>query len=475
MLRLAATVLVACTSAVAGAQSTTVLCESHARERPARADEYLEAMQEGLGTDVPIRGPALEALSADKISRSAGSGDRALVGVVRNQVYDVQDAFATARFADAVARMEWLRALLLGRAAAVAGNPPLRALLFEGTVVMLKALLRLGRQGDAESLAIELYRSFPDMAVTERDHGPQVAEFASLVRRQSLPRARFVLHVGTSPGGAAVFLNERYVGNSPVHVPDVMPGRYRVMARAGEVQGRVHTVTVLEDSVDLRIDLAFDQALGPWGFLFTDDGDRARREPSYALRLARALGAREVIAVGLGGHADRPLWIATVYNVESGGVLRSAAVALAPASPSRPLLVSLGRFLRGGEAAEGLIVKQDRSGAGPLSAMEAGERRGRGGRRVWAYVGLAGAAALIAAGSYLLYLDGRGTCDLQPGQERCPENHKTLAEGVGLLVGGGVLAAAAGALLYLDLRRARVGVAVGPRGAAGLAWVRGTF
>jgi ferredoxin len=65
------------------------------------------------------------------------------------------------------------------------------------------------------------------------------------------------------------------------------------------------------------------------------------------------------------------LWVATLYNVETGGVLRSAAVALAPVAPPRELLVSLGRFLRAGGPAEGLIVNREApAGAAPAGPAE---------------------------------------------------------------------------------------------------------
>jgi hypothetical protein len=454
----------------------TLLCESHAGAAPSDAQELVEAVRHGLGAPAVIYGHGFDVLVADRVSRPAGAADLDIGGVVRNRIIDIQEDVIRGRFEEAVARMERLQALIRDSPAAVAAEPKLRKALFGAGLVTLKALLRLRRQGDAESLGIEISRDFPDFVVTERDHGPEVFSYVTDLRRRGLPRAAYGITVETAPEGAAVFVNERYVGHSPVRVGELMPGRYRVMARSGSGTSRVHSVAILEGSADVRIDLAYDQALGPRGFQFADDADRARREAPYALRLARALGAREVITVGVGGPAERPLWIGTVYNVDSGGILRSAAVALTPTPPPRALVVALGRFLRAGAPAEGLIVARERPAALPAATPAAPEEPPRSGLRLWSYAGLVVAAALVGTGAYLVHLDGKGTCDLQPGQQRCLEDYHTLGSGAGVLAGGAVLAAAAGTLLYLDVRRgrARVGVAFDRRG-AGLATLSGAF
>ena len=459
----------------AGPEPPVVLVESHAGVRPVRTDEYLQAVGMGLGAPAPLQGARLDALVAERLSTPAGEVGYPLLQLVRGQVLDVQEDVTRGRFADGVGRMERLLRQVQQHAAAVAADPRIRRVLFEGRVAQLKGLLRLRRQGEAESVAIELGRSYPDFAVVERDHGPEVTQFVAQVRRQSWPRGRATLTVETSPAGASVFLNERYVGLSPARLPDVMPGHYRVMARLGGAQGRVHAVNVLEESVDLRIDLGFDQALGAGGFRFESDADRVRREPGYALRLARALGAGQVIAVGLGGPPERPQLTAAVYNVASGTVLRQAGVALGPSPPPHALVVALGRFLRGGAATDGLIVQTaapavPAAALPPLPAADAAARTGRV-LLAGAIVGYVLAAGAAGAGGYLAYLDGRGTCS----EPRCPETYNTLGAGIGLLVGAAVLAAGSTWLLVLARGRLRARVTAAPLPRGGLLGLASEF
>jgi hypothetical protein len=452
-----------------------VLCESHAGARPAQADEWLAALAEGLDAPAPLAGATLDQMIAARLSRPAGVADYPLEKLVRDEARDGQREVVQARFAAAALRIERLRALAEQHAATVAANPRIRKSLFEGALAMVKALVRLRRQSDAESLALDIARSFPDYPVTERDCGPEVAQFLAEVRRR--PRPTYAIQIETTPAAAAVFLNERYVGTSPVRIQDALPGRYRVMARAGEAQSRVHAVTVHEESAEVRIDLAFDRALDAAGFRFLDEAERARREPAYAARLARAVGAAEVIAVGLGGLADRPLWIATSYDVESGGVRRAAAVALAPGRPPRARFVALGRFLRAGTPAEGLMVMRAPpapAGGAPLGSLDV-EARAPTSLRPWAYAGLGVGLALAAVGGYFLYLDGRPDCDLGGGQLQCPSSHRTLLAGATMVGGGAALAVGATALWLIDAHRARVrlGATVGPGGTA--VWAVGSF
>jgi hypothetical protein len=467
--------LVAASAFGAPAEPLVIMVESHVGPRPGRTNEYLSAVLAGLADPVPLSGEGLNTLVADRLSSRAGNLDAPILSPTKKQVLEAQEDIARARFADGVARIDRLLRQVRQHPAAVAADPRIRRALFEGRLAQLKALLRLRRQGDAEALAIELGRSFPDFAVVERDHGPEVTGFCAQVRRQSWPRGRATLTVATSSPGASVFLNERYVGLSPVRLPDVMPGHYRVMARLGEVQSRVHGVGVLEESVDLRIDLGFDQALGEGGFRFEHEADRLKREPVYALRLARALGATQVITVGLAGPPERPQLAAAVYNVASGTVLRQAAVALGPSPPPHALVVALGRFLRGGAPTDGLIVSTAaptvRAAAlPPLPAADSPPRPGRG-LLALSIVGYALAAGAAGAGGYLLSINGRGTC----GESRCPETYHTLGAGIGLVVGAAVLAGGATWLLVVAQRRLRAHLVAAPLPRGSVLGLAGAF
>ncbi|MBI5478019.1 MAG: PEGA domain-containing protein [Deltaproteobacteria bacterium] len=484
MRRLALGLWVTAWAAVAVAQparSLTVVCESHGGPRPERADELMAATREGLALPGVVLGRELDALVTERLSYPAGRADHPLLALVREQVGQAQEEAARARFREAVQRLERLRGVVLQQAAAEAADPRIRPHLHPGLVIMLKGLLRLGRQGDAESLAVELDRSYPDLPVTEREHGPEVATFVKKVRAQRAAHAPLALSIESAPTGASVFLDGRYVGTTPLRLPDVKPGRYRVLAHAGEQHSRVHVVAIREESVTVRLDLAFDGALRAGGFQFQSEAERRQLEAEYALRLARALGAAEVITMGLGGSADRPLWGATVYTVESGGVLRSAAVALGPVAPPRSLLVALGRFLRGAAPAEGLIVRDERPGRTPLrggGASDAPPTREPGRSRAWqvvAYVGMALGLAGVALGAYWLAVNGKADCVLQPGQLQCPNARHTLVPGAATLSAGGALTIGSGILLIVDLKRARVGVTAGSLRQPNGVWVSWDF
>ena len=62
--------------------------------------------------------------------------------------------------------------------------------------------------------------------------------------------------------------------------------------------------------------------------------------------------------------------------------------------------------------------------------------------RALAISAIAGGAAILGSGIYLLALNGRGTCDLASGQQECPRLYDTTGLGTGLIIGGGAVAVA---------------------------------
>lgn len=111
-----------------------------------------------------------------------------------------------------------------------------------------------------------------------------------------------------------------------------------------------------------------------------------------------------------------------------------------------------------------------------LPAGERGRGGSAGGRGAPRWVRPLGVVALVAglaaaaAGIGLLAIDGRGTCDLVPPAEHCPERYATFGSGLGLTVVGGAFAVAGAVMALLPRAPERVAVLplLGP-GAAGLA------
>jgi hypothetical protein len=87
---------------------------------------------------------------------------------------------------------------------------------------------------------------------------------------------------------------------------------------------------------------------------------------------------------------------------------------------------------------------------------------------------LVGGVALIGTGLYLRHLDGQSRCDLTPPQKQCSEIRESKGVGTGLIVGGGI-AAAAGfvGLVFFGPPTASSRVAVGFTSSSIL--VRGAF
>jgi len=74
---------------------------------------------------------------------------------------------------------------------------------------------------------------------------------------------------------------------------------------------------------------------------------------------------------------------------------------------------------------------------------------------------LAGGAALIGTGIYLVHIDGKGTCGLSEPQELCARRYKTRTTGIGMMAGGGLaaLAGVVGLVVTSSSSDARVALA----------------
>jgi hypothetical protein len=87
------------------------------------------------------------------------------------------------------------------------------------------------------------------------------------------------------------------------------------------------------------------------------------------------------------------------------------------------------------------------------------------GLRVPRYVSVAAIAVgvvLMGTGAYLASVDGKGTCDLAPPKEHCPERYRTQGLGFGLVAGGGLVAlGGVVGLLFFSPRAGSTNLAIG--------------
>lgn len=452
----------------------TILLESHAGARPGAAGGYMALLARSLGSRGLLVGEALR--QRVEAERWFPAGPATEPAGVRALVKDGRRQFIKGDHARAIATLEKARRSLLASTRVMAADQSLRRSLHGTLLILAHAYLRRKETRLATEHIEEVIRSFPDRELSLVKHGPDLAAFYKKVRQQLRRTSRGALSVITSSEGCLVFVNERFVGMSPVRVPELYPGRYRVHVQRPQRPGRVHVITMSGKDIELQVDLPFHSALVTRprvGFRFDSPGALKRWESSYAASLARALGARSVIVVGTRGRTGVHTLAGSLVSAATGKTVRSASVALKASTPSLQRIEALGRFLVDGEASPKLgdvfpahlARRVLRPASGPSTAVDSRSafaappadhdpldvRSSPLGVVKWVALGVS--VAVLAGGITLLAMDGQAVpCDLPEGV-LCPERYTSKTPGAILIAAGGSVAAAAGFLFYVDHRR----------------------
>jgi hypothetical protein len=446
--------------AAAGARAdTAILLESHAEAPPEDAAHYVQYLVTSMGKDAPLHGARLRERIESQISATPGPPEKR--EDLHAQAKKGREQFIDGSFKKAIATLEQARGAMLERPALLATNQPLRDSLYMALLYLAHAYLRSSEGEKATERIGEVIRSFPDKELSLAKYGPELVKFYRKVRREMRRQTRGSLEVKTTPSGCMVFVNERYVGLSPIKVDRLYPGRYRVYAQQGQARGRVHTQNVTGDGQQLQIDFDLDQALTtePFiGFRYADAATMTKKEVEHAAAVARALEAATVFVVGFRQHEGRRTLMGTVVTAATGRVVRSGMIALEPAAPSLSTLGALGSFLLAGKGGSGVIVRSDGGimthGAGPGDpGTSSDEGPGFFSARVWKWVTLGVGVGALGAGITLLALDGKGTCET----DRCPDAYNTMTPGIIVTAVGGAAAVTSVVLFILDARNPDAG------------------
>jgi hypothetical protein len=444
--------LVICAAAGARAD-TAILLESHAQDPPEDAARYIQYLVTSMGKDAPIHGSRLRERIEARLSASPGPPEKR--ADLHAQAKKGREQFIDGTFKKAIATLESARSAMLERPALLATNQPLRDSLHMALLYLTHAYLRTSEGEKATERIGEVIRSFPDKELSAARYGPELVKFYRKVRREMGRQERGSLAIKTTPPGCMVFVNERYVGLSPIKVDNLYQGRYRIYVQQGQTRGRVHTQNVAGDG-QLQIDFALDRALTtePFiGFRYADPATMTDKEVAHAAAVARALEAPTAFLVGFGHYKNRRMLMGTVVNAATDGVVRSGMIALEPAAPSLSTLGALGTFLLAGKGGAGVIIRNERGivthGVGNRGTTTDEAGPGFFSARVWKWITLGVGVGTLGAGITLLALDGKGTCET----DRCPDAYNTMTPGIILTAVGGAAAATAVILFVLDARR----------------------
>lgn len=439
MLRIGFIVAAGCAliSTAAEAGPSPVL-ESWVEARPAEADRLLAPFAGGLTRGGFVHGADLGAAIDARLSvpGSIGREQTAEAKALADEGYDL---WLEGEFAEATARLQRAVELMHANPALFATRADERPLLYKTLVGLAVSHQRMGQTDRAVAVMAELVRSFPDTPFNRAMFPPDAHELYRRVKKDIDDQRPGTLSVRVNDDSVSIFLNERFVGSGGRYSAELPPGRYRIYTQKGSRTGRLHHVEVaggVENTAE--IDWYLDSALrtGPElvGLLFDEASARAEHEVVNALAVGRALGSDSVVIVGTRQFEGRHSLVGTALSVDTGKVVRTAAVALEPATPGPEVFADLARFLAGGEPTPELLLPGRRpTGAAVSPAPDTDRGRSFG---AWKWAAAGGGVAALATGIVFLQLDGP---ILDDQGNHTPDQYETRGPGIGLVAGGAAL------------------------------------
>jgi hypothetical protein len=149
---------------------------------------------------------------------------------------------------------------------------------FDTCLYIVRAVLATESESRARAVARECRQLVPRAEPSPYMHPPPVTDLLGQIDELRAKQTG-ELRVDSAPSGCAARLNGVLLGETPVSIDDVFPGKYRVQVECDPGQrGRVHYVTVGAGRTEHYVDSRFDGVVGS--------------RPSLSLRYANAVDER---------------------------------------------------------------------------------------------------------------------------------------------------------------------------------------
>lgn len=441
-------ILTVISSNVAWANSS-ILLQSYIGNPPEDYRYYVDFLIRTLGDLAPEHGAALKKHIETRLSLSPGPTK--ISNKIQTMANNGRKLFIEGEFNKSILTLETVRQILVERPALVASDQNLRELLYKVLLLLAHAYLRTNQDQIATDLVSEVIRSFPNRDLSLVQFGPELAQFYKSIRLKIDRQPRGTLLINSQPSGCLIFINEQFLGLSPIRAANLSPGRYRVYAQRPHAQGRVHIVHVTEGNQSIDINFGFDHVLQtePFiGFRFTDTKASEKDEVSYATILGQMLDASTVLVLGFHRDQGRRALRGIAISTRTGHVIRSGMTILEPSPPSPDALKALGRFLVAGEVGTGIIIQHNQSNNLSWRPPQNGTRKQIDTKstttRILPWITLGAAIATLTPGITLMALNNKKTCP----EDHCPQKYQTMTAGIILTGIGSISAIASGYFFY---------------------------
>jgi hypothetical protein len=384
----------------AAAGGSSIVLESYQGDRPPDAELLLKPVYAELGKHGFVLGDKLVTVLGQTVSRGSGQLTASQSVEAQKHVEDGYQRFIDGDYPKAIAAEHQALALYATAPGQMAKENALRDLQFKALLVAARSSEVLGKGEDAFGYMAEAIRTFPGRHVSAAEFDPKVNALYRKVKEELHRQGEGTLEVKVDDPNAVIFVDERFVGTGAIKLENLVPGRYRVYVAKGGQAGRVREVEVAAGGhatidVPWQIDGTLRTHAGYAG-LELGRGAGTAEEIGVAVKVARAVGAKNVVVLGLRTLDGRRAVVGYSVSTESQNKV-FAAVQIEPVDPAPGTLAKLAALLAGDKNVEtkGIITKEPT----PAPVQVAGTRHGAMHTLKWVF--LAGGVVGLAAGGGL--------------------------------------------------------------------------
>lgn len=196
--------------------------------------------------------------------------------------------------------------------------------LLDSCLFIVRARMQERKLKAARQQALECRRLVPDIEPDASMHPPDVIGELAAAEAELESQRPASLRITSDPSGCPAFIQGRNLGSTPLELPRLSPGDYRIQAECvpGEY-GRVHRVTLGPRRTVVHVDSHFDAAVQSGDGVSLRYGSAAasaRLAPRHSIEVGRLVGARYVALITPEPAGDGAIRISKL-EVERGKVL----------------------------------------------------------------------------------------------------------------------------------------------------------
>ena len=333
-----------------------------------------------------------------------------------------RDAYVEGKFKEAVDQLERARDVLNRAVESLEEEQKAAEILFKAHMYLAFTLRSAGGNSMPQAIEAmkEAIRTFPGLEPSYSEFGPENVRFYRQIKAEMEKTTDGVLHVRTTGESANVYLNGRLIGVTPLDLRKVYTGRYLLHLRRGTEPTRLHAIEIKPGDNEVRVDLAFEQALRTErgvGLGYDSEDKRRMGHRRHAAQIARMLGAGGTLVWWMAGPQVHLVFV----DADGNGRWIECA-------PGKASTYAAG--LRDGTAGE--FVKSDFAPR----------------RRVWTWVAASVGGTALVAGVVLgisAHSDFNSLNDKYPGGGIQPTDASTRDDGASKQTAANVLFGVAGA------------------------------